>query len=146
MAKQKRNRAMTPMQEKFCQNIVSGMKPLEAYLSAYNWSGGKAGASVEAGKLMTNDKILRRIEELQEPIVRNMQIAEVNETQRIKDILWERIEICRENGDETAIARYTDQLNKLNGAYKDTPVDKKDEDNVRNLDTTDLLKLVGETS
>ena len=135
-------RQLTDRQEKFCQNIVAGMNYTEAYLAAYQNNSSLQVARNEGSKLMMKEHIQKRVAELQRPIVEAVQVNVVSETQKIKELLWERIEICRQTGDEAAIARYTDQLNKLNAAYKDTkPLDDAAND-VGNLDTDSLLKLV----
>ena len=142
MAKQTRNRPLTDKQERFCQNIVLGMTYKDSYLAAYEPNCTDRVALNEGSRMMRMEKIRNRVAELQKPIAEAVQVTAISETQKIKELLWERIEICRETGDEAAIARYTDQLNKLNAAYKDNkPLDDPKEA-VTELDNETLLKLV----
>ena len=143
MARVKRNRnGLTPSQEKFCHYIVEGRSYMDSYLAAYQNNCSPQVARNEGSKLMTREDIRKRIADLQKPVVEAVQATAVSETQKIKDLLWERIEICRTTGDEAAIARYTDQLNKLNSAYKDTKTVEDDKEAVTELDNETLLKLV----
>lgn len=60
---------MTPKQEKFCQNIVSGMNQSDAYRGAYNCDGMlPTTINDEAWRSMQNPDISQRIEELRLPI------------------------------------------------------------------------------
>jgi phage terminase small subunit len=134
--------ALTPKQEKFCQCVVSGMSYKDSYLAAYDCNSDNA-AYVEGSKLALREDIQARIEALQKPIKTALGTQALTETERIKAILWEELENARTQQDHTAIARYTDQLNKLNNAYKDsTPVEDNNTD-IGSLDTTKLFKLVG---
>jgi phage terminase small subunit len=132
--------ALTPKQEKFCQCIVSGMTGKESYLTAYNCNNDRVAYN-ESNVLLKRDDITERIKELRIPVNNHAQNTAISETERIKAILWEEIENARQQQDHAAIARYTDQLNKLNNAYKDNTVVEKDND-LENIDTSKLLKFV----
>lgn len=133
--------ALTPKQEKFCREVASGKSYLDAYLTSYDWNGSKQGASIEATKLANREEIQEKIQALTKPIEIQAQRTAFSETEKIKQILWEEIENARQQQDHAAIARYTDQLNKLNNAYKDsTPVDN--DNSLDNIDTSKLLKFV----
>lgn len=134
--------ALTPKQEKFCQCVVSGMSYKDSYLSAYDCNSDNA-AYVEGSKLALRDDIQARIEALQKPIKEALGKQALTETERIKAILWEELENARTQQDHTAIARYTDQLNKLNNAYKDSGSIEDSNNDFTTLDTSKLIKLVG---
>lgn len=133
--------SLTPKQEKFCQCVVSGMSYKDSYLSSYDGSSDTA-AYVEGSKLALREDIQARIEALQKPIREALGKQALSETEKIKAILWEELANARAQQDHTAIARYTDQLNKLNNAYKDNNI-TEDNNDFSNLDTTKLIKLVG---
>ena len=62
---EKKQRKLTPKQEKFCQNVVSGMTYSEAYKKAYNPPNMSRDAIyVEANRNLKNPKISQRTEEL----------------------------------------------------------------------------------
>ena len=135
--------ALTQKQEKFCQCVVDGMSYRDAYITAYDYTGKSAQVPYNEGsQLALNDRIQARIKELQAPIIKALETRQVSETERIKVILWEEIANAREQQDHAAIARYTDQLNKLNNAYHDTSVKEDNNNTITNLDTDALLKLV----
>lgn len=134
--------ALTPKQEKFCQCVVSGMSYKDSYLSAYDCKSDNA-AYVEGSKLALREDIQERITALQKPIKTALGTQALTETERIKQILWEELENARTQQDHTAIARYTDQLNKLNNAYKDNSTVEDTQNDIGSLDTTKLLKIVG---
>ena len=131
---------LTPKQEKFCQCIVSGMSGKDSYLTAYDCNSDNA-AMVESTKLLNRIDIANRLKELRQPIETLAQTQAITETERIKALLWERIEICRQKDDEAAIARYTDQLNKLNNAYRDTTTQTEDANKLDTLDTSALQRI-----
>ena len=134
--------SLTPKQEKFCQCIVSGMSGKDSYITAYDSKGSDQNAYNEASKLMLRDDIQERLKVLRKPLEMAAQTTALTETERIKAILWEELENARQQQDHTAIARYTDQINKLNNAYKDaTPIGDNNQD-ITGLDTNNLLKLV----
>lgn len=69
--------ALTPKQEKFAQEIVKGKTQYEAYKIAYptseKWE--RNSVDCEAGKLMADTRILQRITELREPIIKKCQMT-----------------------------------------------------------------------
>jgi hypothetical protein len=132
---------LTPKQEKFCQCVVSGMAYKDAYLASYDWNGSEAAAYQEATRLALREDIQERIQALRKPITSAIQTQVFNETERIKQILWEEIENARTQQDHAAIARYTDQLNKLNNAYKDAGSTQDSNNDLDALDTNMLKRI-----
>ena len=134
--------SLTPKQEKFCQCIVSGMSGKDSYITAYENNSNDNTAYKESMKLLARDDIQSRIKELRKPLELHAQTTALTETERIKNILWTELENARQQQDHTAIARYTDQLNKLNNAYKDNNIVDNNDNDISSLDTTKLVKLV----
>ena len=135
--------SLTPKQEKFCQCIIAGMSGKDSYIAAYNSKGSDQNAYNEASKLMLRDDIQQRLAVLRKPLEMAAQTSALTETERIKQILWEELENARQQQDHTAVARYADQINKLNGAYRDATIPENNENDIGSLDTNKLLKLVG---
>ena len=136
--------ALTPKQEKFCQNVVSGMSYKDSYLSAYDWNGTERAAQTQANELALREDIQQRIDQLRKPILKAISNDAVNEYDRIKTVAWERIQVCIDNGDDTGIARYLDILNKMLGNYVN--INRNIEDKgaeIVNLDTDTLKQLTG---
>ena len=137
-------RGLTEKQEKFCQCVIDGMSYKDSYITAYDYKGKSEQVPYNEGsKLALDERIQQRIEELRQPIIKALETRQLTETERIKAILWEELENARKQQDHTAIARYTDQLNKLNNAYKDTTVTDDSNNDLGGLDTTKLLRIVG---
>ena len=133
--------ALTLKQEKFCQGIINGLSGKDAYIAAYDTKGNDNTVYTEVTRLFNRDEIQARLKALREPLELKAQTQAITETERIKALLWERIEICRQKDDEAAIARYTDQLNKLNNAYKDTTTATEDANKLDTLDTSALQRI-----
>lgn len=129
---------LTPKQEKFCQCIVSGMSGKDSYIAAYNCTSDNA-AMVESTKLLKRDDVTERLTELRKPIETLAQTQALTERERIKAILWERLQACIEAGDDVAIVRYTDQINRMNSEY--TQVHINQTENKVSLSNIDLATL-----
>jgi phage terminase small subunit len=132
---------LTPKQEKFCREVASGKDYTTAYLNSYDWNGSKQGAANEAMILANKKEIQEKIATLIKPMEIQAQRKGITETERIKEILWEELQNAREQQDHAAVSRYIAEINKLNGAYKDTI--QENDNSLDNLDTSKLLKLVG---
>lgn len=134
---------LTSKQELFCQNIVAGMSGKDSYIAAYQNKSNDNTAYKESMKLLARTDIQDRIKVLRKPLEIHAQTKALSEYDKIKALLWERIEHCVSIGDDNAIARYTDQINKMNHCYVNINKDITDEKtNIENLDNTTLLKLV----
>ncbi len=134
---------LTAKQEQFARNIVAGMTAKDAYKAAYNTNASEQVIYNESAKLLKRADIEAYIKELQKPLVNHAQSKALSEYDKIKSLLWDRIEHCIVSGDDAAIARYTDQLNKMNHTYININKDiTEDKTNIENLDNVTLLKLV----
>lgn len=133
---------LTQKQEKFCQNVVSGMDNISAYMNAYDCNS-KGAANVESTKLMKRDDITERIQELNKPIVNLIQNSVISERKQQINYIKERIAICEKSHDEQSIIRYTDMLNKMYNLYKDNETEQKQDSSVNDLDIDILKKLSG---
>jgi phage terminase small subunit len=117
---------LTPKQERFIQNIVSGMSQREAYKEAYNAENMKDETiDTEACKLFNDHKISTRykelIEELKNKAIMTAQERMIWLTEVIKDVqkekvLVEDIEISK-TADLNTKMKALDILNKMSGEY-----------------------------
>lgn len=117
---------LTPKQERFIQNIISGMSQREAYKEAYNAENMKDETiDTEACKLFNDHKVSTRYKELMEEL-KDKAIMTATErmiwlTEVIKDIqkekvLVEDIEISK-TADLNTKMKAMDILNKMSGEY-----------------------------
>ena len=132
---------LTPKQEQFCKNIVSGKDGIQSYMLAYDCQS-KGAASVESTKLLKRDDITERIAELNKPIVNLIQNKAISEREQQIKAIKDRIAVCIAKEDETSLIRYYDMLNKIYALYKDNEQPQQKENDISNIDTTALLKLV----
>lgn len=96
----------------FCHAYVESGNAARAYLTAYD-TNSETVAYSEGKKLLKRDDVTEYIEQLTRPTVNKI----TNERERKRNIIWERIEKCRGKGDDAAIARYMDILNKMDAEY-----------------------------
>ncbi len=135
--------ALTPKQEKFCQCIVSGMSGKDSYLTAYNCNSDRTAYN-ESNVLLQRDDITERINELMIPVKNHAQNMAISEREKKKAIIWERIQACINNGDDAAVARYMDILNKMDAEYININRNITDSnEDISELDTDKLIRLVG---
>lgn len=135
--------SLTPKQEKFCQCIVSGMSGKDSYLTAYNCNSDRVAYN-ESNVLLQRDDITERINELMIPVKNHAQNTAINEREKKKALIWERINHCMSVDDDSSVARYLDILNKMDSEYINinrTITDNNDE--IKELDTDKLIRLVG---
>lgn len=134
--------ALTIKQEHFCRLIADGMTFTDAYLTAYDWKGSTAGASVEATKLVAREDIQEKITSLIRP--KEIAIARdaVNAREERIQFILSRIEHCTQNDDEQSLIRWNEQLNKIYGLYKDTETEEKRESSISGLSTEALQRVL----
>ncbi len=136
-------RELTEKQKQFCKNVVSGMTYKDSYITAYETSCSEQVAYNESSKLMLRDDIQAEIKRISRPLEKAYQSNILSEREKKKAIIWERIQACIDNNDDTSVARYMDILNKMDSEYININRNITDNnDNVVDLDTDKLLKLV----
>ena len=133
---------LTPKQERFCQCIVEGMKGVDAYRTAYNTNGSNQTIRGEAIRLLKRDDITARIEQLRQPVINHAQNVAINDREDKKKLINERIQACVEKGDDAAIARYLDILNKMDQEYVNINKNVEEKSPLENLDNDKLLRLI----
>lgn len=133
---------LTFKQEQFCRNIVNGMSKQEAYKAAYNSNGKPSTESVEANKLLLREDIQKYIKTLKKPIEKAIQTTAFNEREKVKSILWDRLQKAIDREDDQTIIKITDQINRMNSEYINVNrnIDENKVD-INNLDIDTLKKL-----
>lgn len=133
--------ALTPKQEKFCQNVSSGMSYKDAYINAYDCKDTGRTALNEGSKLALRDDIQERIKTLMKPVQEAAKIQGLNAREERIKYIQGRIKLCEERQDESSILRYVDMLNKIDNLYKDGEEKKENDNSLTNLDTSLLTKI-----
>lgn len=131
---------LTAKQEKFCNNVVSGMNYKDSYMDAYNSESVQA-AYIEGSKLAMREDIQERIKALKKPIEEHIQITAISEKEKQLQFIRERMEHCKSKEDENSLLRWSDQYNKLLGFYKDTDEKESNDNNLTSLDTSILERI-----
>lgn len=130
--------ALTEKMKVFAREYYkNGGNGTDAYIAAYDTEN-RVTASREAHELLKRADILEYIKTLNIP----QENKAISERQKKRDIIWDRIEKCILSGDDTAIARYMDILNKMDAEYIN--INKNIEDktaDIKELDTSLLEKL-----
>ena len=142
---QKKIVKLTPKQEKFCRCVVSGMSAKDSYLTAYDTKCNDRVAINEGSKLMLRDDIRNAIESMIKPLQEIAQQKALTERERVKNILWDRLQKAIDREDDATIVKYTDQINRMNAEYvnvnrnideKNAEIDQLDADTLRRLAET----------
>lgn len=133
---------LTEKQKRFCEEYIkNGGNGTEAYLAAYDGNSENA-ASVESSKFLGREDIQAYINKLRKPVERAVIRKVINERDRKKKLIEDRIEICIERDDDAAIARYLEIWNKMDGEYVNITKDiTEGQADIRNLDTATLQQL-----
>lgn len=131
---------LTQKMKNFCHAYARCSDATEAYLEAYNCKS-RPTATNEGSRLLRRDDITAYLKEINQPTVNTI----VNEREKKRKIIWDRINICLEKGDETAIARYMDILNKMDAEYVNINRNIDDSsEKLSHLDTEQLKQLLAE--
>jgi phage terminase small subunit len=134
--------SLTIKQRNFCHEYINnGGKGIEAYMTAYD-SKSPGSAKQEASKLLKRDDITEYIQALTKPTINKV----MNERDKKRSIIWDRIQHCIDNGDDSAIARYMDILNKMDQEYINITRNEDNKTDISKLDTSTLLKLASNGS
>lgn len=132
---------LTPKMIKFCESIVSGKMPVDAYKSAYNADNmTEQVIRNEANKLMKRNDITEYINTIRQPLQNYFINTGISESERIKNELWSMIN-NPDTKDENRL-RAMDILNRMNKAYSDATTDQKQENELTNIDSTQLMELI----
>ena len=104
---------LTDKQEKFCVNVATGMTLADAYKNSYN-TDNMVDNSIycESSKLMSNPKIIQRVEELRKEIRADKIMSAVQRKEFLTNMIMNDIEANR-----TDKLKALDILNKMDGEY-----------------------------
>ena len=107
--------SLNPRRDKFAQNLVAGMCPEAAYAAA-----GYKPHRQNAHRMMTDDDIRARVEELRAPVVREVRWDNQNRLEMLLDIAL----AAQKDKDYRAVIAAVAEANKMEGIYKPAPKDK----------------------
>ena len=105
--------ALTEKQKSFCREYFSnGGNATQAYLFAYNSQNPEVAAN-EGSLLLKNKEVQEYLASMNKPLEEKA----ISEREKKRQIIWDRIQFCIDNGKDTELARYMDILNKMDSEY-----------------------------
>lgn len=110
---------MTDRQLEFARLVAGGMAQSEAYRQVYGAGRCAHAAAANSSRLMRNDKVLRKIDELRG---RADESAVLSRQQRL-EMLSALASSAAQRDDVSAVCKAIDILNRMDGAY--APEEKK---------------------
>lgn len=110
---------MTDRQLAFARLVATGMAQTEAYRQVYGAGKSAHAAEANASRLMSNDKVRRKIDELR---WRADESAVLSRQQRL-EMLSALASSAAQRDDVSAVCKAIDILNRMDGAY--APEEKK---------------------
>jgi phage terminase small subunit len=135
--------ALTEKQRTFARLIAQNTPPIEAYRASYNsTTPNDASVKAAAWKEQKKPEVAAYINELRAKQTEVMALNDAKTTEYIKTLLLERIEVCKNTGNETAIAKYCDILNKMLGNYKYTDSTQEEINELKSMSTEEIKNLL----
>lgn len=133
------NNGLTEKMKSFCRAyIANGGNGMEAYRTAYNSSGNDNTVSVEAMRLLKREDIRLYLNTLTAP----METKALSEREKIKKILWGRLEKAIAEDNDILAIKITDQINRMNAEYININRTEATENiNINNIDIDTLKRL-----
>lgn len=140
-------RGLTEKQKAFCMGILEGKTQYQAYVDAFDtMTTNRQTIDTKAYQLLQMEKIQNYLsdmrEKLQERVEWRQQYKDLLSIEDRKRIITDRIKVCTERGDDAAIARYMELLNKMDGVYINITKDITDKDTAISELSTDELKAL----
>lgn len=103
---------LTAKQEQFVKNIIEGMSQADAYRAAYNCSKMSDNAIyVNASKLMADDKVALRVQELREQLVKPSILTAQQRLEWLTGVIMSKEESTADK------LKAADLMNKMQGEY-----------------------------
>lgn len=125
---------LTQKMKNFCHAYARTSNATDAYMEAYDTQS-RENALRQGSKLLQREDITEYLAKINQPTINQI----TNEREKKRQIIWQRIEICVEKGDETAIARYMDILNKMDAEYVN--INRNIDDSTEKLSGLDIEQL-----
>lgn len=111
---------LTEKMKSFCREyFTNGGNGTLAYLTAYNSNNPEVAAN-ESSLLLKRKDIQEYLVSMNKPLEHKA----ISEREKKRNIIWERIEYCISQGNDNAVARYMDILNKMDSEYLNINVNR----------------------
>lgn len=109
---------LTDKERIFALAVADGKSQYEAYCIAYNTKTDRRNTvDCNASKVANKPEVKAYIQELINRKEAANIYSDINDINKRYALIWERIAACQEKGDDAAISRYMDIINKMTGTY-----------------------------
>lgn len=134
---------LTAKQKAFADEYITCNNATQAYKTVYNCENSsyqtiRNNAAVVLNSDAVQDYLKTITEQVQEKVINTV----IMDRERKKQIINERIEKCMLSGDDAAIARYIDILNKMDAEYIQKTENVNTNTVLTGLDTDTLKQLI----
>lgn len=134
---------LTDKENKFCMAICDGYSQYDAYKIAFNpKTENRNSIDAMASKVAKKTEVQNRIKELRERRIDAKIYNDINDINKRYAIIWERIEACRKDGNDAAIAKYMDIINKMTGTYVEYKKDLSNDNPLKDVTTEQLQSIL----
>lgn len=149
MPKTSRPNGLSYKEQVFADAIISGKSNYDAFIEAY-----KPGDNVKRSSIDTmayivknRDHVQRYLKTINDRVENRKKAGLTMGIEDRKQIIYDRIIACVEKGDDAAVARYMDLLNKMEQSYVNINknIDEKDT-SISALSTAELKKLINSST
>lgn len=149
MPKTSRPNGLSYKEQVFADAIISGKSNYDAFIEAY-----KPGDSVKRSSIDTmayivknRDHVQRYLKTINDRVENRKKAGLTMGIEDRKQIIYDRIIACVEKGDDAAVARYMDLLNKMEQSYVNINknIDEKDT-SISALSTAELKKIINSST
>lgn len=139
--------ALTEKEKAFALGIIDGKTQSQSYIDAYCPKTENMNTiGVMACRVANKPHVKQFISEYKEKIERQKMARTQVSIEDRKNIIFDRIQACIARGDDAAVARYVDILNRMDGVYVNLSKDLTENDNkLATLSTAELKKILQET-
>ncbi len=134
---------LTAKQKAFADEYIKCNNATEAYKKIYNCENSSYQTiRTNAHIVLNSDAVQDYLKTLTEHIQKEVVTTVIMDRQKKKDIINQRIRKCMETGDDAAIARYIDILNKMDAEYIQKTENVNTNTVLTNLDTDKLKEFL----
>lgn len=139
---------LTDKERIFAMAVADGKTQTEAYRIAYDTKTDNINTIyVNSCKVAGKEEVKEYIRALRERKEETAYLIDINDINKRYNLIWDRIAACQEKGDDAAISRYMNIINKMTGTYVNISKDITEEKNpLKDLSMEDLKNILDNTT
>lgn len=132
----------------YADGILEGKTQYQSFMDAYNpKTENRQSIDSMANHVKNRERVKNYLEKVKQRVELRQKYGLSMSIEDRKELIYERIDACMEKGDDAAVARYMDLLNKMEQSYVNITknIDEKD-NNISALSTDELKKLINSST